>query len=301
MTYWLFFALITPLLWGFANVMDCVIRRHFVKDDMAATWFLSITRLPVIIAIFLIAGFKMPKEIVPVLFMIFGGMLWMFPYVLYYKAIEFEEPSRVILLMQLTPVFTIILAFLGIKEILTITQSLAFILLFLGGSLAAIKRLQTGNWHLSRACWMIIFSSLLWAAADVIFKKFEPQFFSFWDAFAFYLIGGFLFAVFMFLIPSGRKNLTKHFFSLPGRVWKLLFINQVAGLTGSLTFVYALTLGKASLTTVFIGIQPLFVFVLGFLLKRFVPEIQYEDLNKKSLLLKASSFILIIIGLFFLS
>ncbi|MBI4994875.1 DMT family transporter [Candidatus Peregrinibacteria bacterium] len=141
MNTWLIFALLAPVFWGFSNVLDAAIRREFVKNDSAMTVFLAASRLPFIIAFFLIVGVKIPP-IQAVIFMIIGGALWMFPFIFYYKALEFEEPSRVVLLMLTAPIFVLSISFFAINETLTIYQLLAFILIIVGGVFAAIKKLE---------------------------------------------------------------------------------------------------------------------------------------------------------------
>lgn len=298
MDSWLIFALLAPVLWGFSNVLDAAIRRNFVKNDSAMTVFLALTRLPFIIAFFLIAGAKIPPT-QAIIFIIIGGILWMLPFIFYYKALEFEEPSRVVLLMQTAPIFVLIISFFAIGETLAIYQLSAFILIIIGGIFAAIKRLQ-GIWKFSRAFWLILLASALWAASDVIFKKFEPEFFGFLSAFAFYFLGSFLTAPLLLIAPPNREKIFKSFSGLPARAWTLLIIDQISGISGSLSFAYALTLGKASLTSVIISIQPLFVILFSMILAKFIKEIAAEDLSKTTLIFKGASLLFILAGLLIL-
>ena len=66
------------------------------------------------------------------------------------------------------------------------------------------------------------------------------------------------------------------------------------------SFGYALTLGKASLTTVILGVQPLFVFLLGVVLGPIIPSFHLEDTSRKALAFKGISFALVIGGLILL-
>lgn len=298
MNSWLVFALLAPILWAFSNVLDCVIRREFVKNDSAMTAFLALTRLPFIIIFLIATGAKMPAG-EALIFMIIGGVLWMFPFIFYYKAIEFEEPSRVVLLMQTAPIFILLISFFAINETLTIYQFLAFILIVAGGIFAAIKRLE-GIWRFSRAFWLVIFATFLWAVSDVIFKAFAPDFSGFLNAMAFYLLGSFLVAPIMLLAKSSREKICKSFSGLPSRAWKFLIIDQISGIGGTFAFAYALTLGKASLTSALISIQPLVVILFGVILSKFIKEVATEDLSKTTLILKGASLLFIVAGLLIL-
>ncbi len=295
MNSWLFFALLAPLLWAFTNIFDGALRRHFIKSDFALTWIAAVSRLPFVIIFFWIGGFEIPA--LPVLLLMFlGGMLWTGPMALYFKAIEFEEPSRVALLLQMMPIFTLLIAYLLLGETLSTIQAIAFGILITAGVLAAIK--QTGKgWHFSKAFVLVLIAGLLWAFSDVLFKKFELVFSNFFAAFAIYFFGSFLVSIFSMFNKKGRKSILSYFSNLPIRAWLMLIGSMLAGICGSISFAYALTLGKASLTAVIIGAQPLIVFILGLLFARFISEIRKEDTSKNALILKAISFGLVIVGL----
>lgn len=296
MNTWLFFALTAPFLWGMTNLADAAIRRHFVKNDLAFNWFAAASRLPLLLVLFWWGWpwvFPSPAN---VLLLLAGGFLWMAPTWLYFKAIHFEEPSRVALLLQLVPLFTLPFAFLLLGEKLAGGEIGAFALLILGGIFAAMKRFE-GRWHLSKALPLMALAIALWSFSDVLFKKIEPAFPDFFTAFTVYLLGSFLFCVPFMITRKKREETFGHFKNLPLRAWVLLVGTQAAGIGGSAAFAYALTLGKASLTTVLIGLQPLFVFGIGLLLKSWVIEIPREDLSGSSLFWKSLSLALVLAGL----
>lgn len=279
-------------------VIDGAIRRHFVKNDLAITWFMAVGRLPLILILLLFIGFQLPPS-TAMLFMLLGGIFWTLPFLLYYKAIAFEEPSRIALFIQTIPIFTLLIAYFLIQETLTGKQGIAFLFIIIGGMIAALKKLKT-KWHISFAFILILIANITWATSDVLFKKFEPAFNSFLHAFTFFMLGGALVGIIISLFPKGHKAIKQHLSNLPTRGWVYMIISLVGGIAGSLTFGYALTLGKASLTTVIIGTQPLFAFGFGIILAPFLPEVYKEDISKNSLLLKGLSFSMIIIGLIYL-
>ena len=141
---------------------------------------------------------------------------------------------------------------------------------------------------------------LLWASSDVIFKKFEPAFSGFLNAFAVYFLGSFLVSFIILTMPKRRSEILRHFSNLPMRAWLMIIGTIFGGICGSLSFAYALTLGKASLTSVMMGIQPLFVLLLGLFMALFIKEIRREDVGLNALLFKGLSFTLVIAGLILL-
>ena len=87
---------------------------------------------------------KRPEN--PLLKALAAGFLWIFPFILYYRSIEFEETSLVVILLQLLPIFSVLVAYTVLGETLTKLQLIAFMLLFIGGLCASVKSLQ-GRFH----------------------------------------------------------------------------------------------------------------------------------------------------------
>ena len=259
---------------------------------------LSNTTLPIHIVFLILFGIEVPSY-KDGIFMLVGGIIWISPFFMYYKAIEFEEPSRVVLLMQMTPIFIMAIAFFMLGEVLTLQQVLAFALLLIGGTIASVKTLNK-KIRFSKAFLLMAGATFLWGLSDVIFKKTEMNFESFFSAFTVYLLGSFLPAFFILFSKKARSQTVDKFKGLSSRAWGFLASDQLLGISGSACFAYALTLGKASLTGVIIGVQPLLVFVFGLLLAPFFHEFHRERVDKNSLILKGISFILILIGLIYL-
>lgn len=295
MNNWLFFSLLGPFLWGITTVFDGALLRNYIKSEFAKTWFSALTRLPFILLFFWIGGIHFPS--LPIVFWVMlAGLFWLSTLIFNFRALTFEEPSRVAVFIQMAPLFTLLIAFFVLGETLGIDQLFAFVLLLGGGVLAALKKLQ-GLFQLSKAFYLVMVSSFFGALSGVMFKHFEPEFVNFFSAFAIYFLGGFLGTFLLIFRPSHRKKVLKHFKNLPLRAWLMLVFTEFFGTVGVIAFVYALTLGKASLTMVMLGTQPLFALIAGIILSRFVREVRKEDMRKNVLLLKGASFVLIIAGL----
>ena len=297
MSSWLFFALSGPLLWAFTNVFDGALRRNFIRDDLSLTWLTAICRLPFVALFFLISGLSFPNA--PVFFgMIIAGMLWTSPMFFYYKALKEDDPSRIALLLQLVPIFTLPIAFFVIGERLVGFQVLAFVSLIFAGIFASLKKMY-GKWKLSRALFLMALSCFVWAISDVLFKKFAPFFPDYMSAFSVDFLGGFLICFFLFLMPKNKKKVLESLKGLSLKAWLIVFSSVSFGIAGGLSYNYALTLGKASLTSVLMGTQPLFVLIIGLFFAH-VSGFLKEDMRKSSLILKATSFVFLVIGLILL-
>ena len=292
---WLLFALSGPILWGASNVLDSALRRHYVKSDWTLAWLVATGRLPFALVFLFFGGWNFP-DWTSVFWMLICGIFWTLPFLFYFKALETEDTSRVSIFLQMVPAFTLLNAILILNEKLTLSQGVSFGLLVVAGLLASFRAIR-GKWRPGIAFAWLILSCFLWSLSDILFKKFEPAFANFNSAFATYLFGSFLVAAILAIHPVKRKDSIRLFSQLPMRAWAIICVNVVVGIIGTLLFNTALTLGKASLTSAMMGIQPLAAFLIGLFLARTMREISPEDVGKKALLIKLASFILVVAGL----
>lgn len=299
MSSWLLFSILAPLFWGLSNPLDAAVRRCYIKNDFVLTWLLVLMRLFLAVILFLVWGTDFIWGWNTFILMI-AGFLWTLPFLFYFKALEFEETSRVVLFIQMGPIAVFLLAWLIMGETLTLSQFVAFLLILFGGTLAAFKKVNK-KWHFSKAFLLLIVASLMWALSDVLFKYLEPFFGTFKNAFVIYFFGGGLPALFVVFFPQKLKLIKKHMTGLGFRAWSILSVTFVSGILGSVAVAYALTLGKASLTTVFAGLQPLFAFIFGVIFVSFIKEIPKESMTRSDIIFKALSLVFILAGLIYLN
>lgn len=72
-------------------------------------------------------------------------------------------------------------------------------------------------------------------------------------------------------------------------------------LVAALTFLYALSLGPASLVSSINAIQPFYVLIIALLFSVFWPHILKETLEKKTLFLKALAIVFVLFGTFLIA
>jgi len=203
-----------------------------------------------------------------------------------------------VLIMQLLPIFILILSYLIIDEKLEDKQLISFIFLFAGGFLAAIKKTNL-KIKISPAFWLITTACFFWALTDVIFKKYASSFPTFLNAFSWFLLGRCLPSLFVLLSKNLRHRIICATKELNYKLIIGIGTNNLFLIIGSLVFAYALTLGPASLTGVFTGIQPLFVLIFSIVLSRYFKHVESEQLTLKNLAPKGISFILIMTGMIY--
>jgi len=291
---WLIFALLGPSLWALGYVLDSALRRKFIPDELSLTWVMSALRIPVVVGLLFFfnvfaAGAK------PFLFLLLSGFLLTLPYWFYYNALKGEEVSRIAVMIQTIPIFNLLISHFTLHERLTPLQGVAFFLLLLAGFIAALKP-EGKKIKISSVLGLILFASFLWAISDVLFKAYSAAYTHYWDAFTTYLLGG-LFTTALLFRPMVRRSPKKLFRNLSIKGWVYVLCSYTSGTLGTVAFTYALTLGKVSLTSVMMGVQPLLVLVFGVAFYPIIPELTREDISKKSLLLKGISFVLVLAGL----
>lgn len=299
MNNWLLFSILAPLFWGLTNPLDGGLRRYFITDDYGFMWFTMAMRW----VFALIACFFLPLHFVfGVAFwgMVLAGLLWVLPFVFYFKALALEDSSRVSILLQMLPLCVLILAFILLGETLDVREFLGFLLILGGGIMAAFKHSE-GKWSFSKAFWLTLLATFLWSLSDVLFKYFRPDFVNFSSAFFIYFVGGGLPILLLLFLPGERKKMTKYIRAMPLRAWLMLLISLLAGVSGTLLFTQALLIGDAALTAVFVGLQPLFAFLFALIISRLIKEVPAEDLSGINLILKAGALLVIFIGLIYLN
>lgn len=297
---WLLLAIAAPLCWSVSNVIDTVMRRRFIQDDAALMWTYATFRLPLVLLLFAWFGFEFPDQGVGWMMMAVGS-LWTLAFIPYFRALQIEETSRVILFLQFLSVFSFGFAYFILGEALTAQQGVAFIVLLGGGVLAGVKKWK-GIWRFSRAAFgLMMGASFLWAFADVMFKQLSFSFEEFVPAFTLFFLGSFVPGPLLLLVPTMRRKVRKIFDGeLPMRAWGLIALTLVIGNIGSIVFAYALILGKVSLTAVLSDLQPLFVFFLVLGISPFFKTVDPEDISRHALVFKGLSILMITAGIILL-
>lgn len=291
---WLLFALIGPSLWALANVADSALRKKWIANDWALAWIFSLLRLPVLIALFLVANpFQAEARVVAL--MTLSGFLLSLPYLFYYRALKTDDSSLVAVFIQTIPVFNLMISAVFLRERLTMTQGLAFGLLFSAGLLAAL-RLKGGRLKFRSTFGLLLLSSILWAISDVLYKATIDSFPTYMDGFSLYMLGSGL-TTLALLGPALKTHPIRILTKLPSAGLALIMVSLAGGFLGTTAFTYALTLGKVSLTSVLMGIQPLVAFGINWGLAKTTTSVPSEAMDRHSLWMKAISFGLVLAGL----
>lgn len=231
----------------------------------------------------------------------FEGIVYIIAlYTMYYAIDKFEVSTVVPILGGLQPIFIFFLSivFFEIADI-SLKNILALIILIVGTFLISFNKDKTRV--KSKEVLFAIFPAFLFSLDFILTKQvFNSQ--PFLEGLVYMRITSFLFVLLFLFSKEFRKSIFKQ---KKNNNKSLVFIGaQTAGGFGILLQSYAIKLvpvyGLAILNALK-GIQFVFLFIATYLTSIFCPKVLKENFDKKSLILKITSIIIIVIGIALLS
>lgn len=295
---WVFLTLLSALVYTVNIFLDKYLIESKFPEYRALPVFSAIVALPAVIILwFFGAGFLNPKDSI---FVILSGVFTIFAFSLYLEALIKEETSIVIILIQLVPVFVLILSYLFLGEVITSKQLAGFSLLLISSIAVSFKK-EKGGFKFSRAVMFMLIADLFWAL-PYIFIKHVSGGINFSSLVAYESFGVFLGGLFLlYFIPSIKNSFKKTYHKIKKPTLGLVFINEWLFLGGKILTYMAVTLGPAALVAV-LGSTQIFIGILfGILLTFLIPRVFKEDLSRKSLFKKGVLGLLAFIGIILVS
>ncbi len=217
----------------------------------------------------------------------------------YFKALEKNDASIVVVMFQLIPVFSYFLELIFFKENLTLKQILGSIIIIISAVLISFnfeEKNSKGKWF---ALILMIMSSLLsslyFFLFDIAIRNGDYNSCAFWFQIGLLIIGIFLISIRSFrtmFISAVKKNGKKYF--------SLNILNETINLFANLLVHFANVVIPLALANVLIGLQGAFVFILGALGVKLLPKYFKEDLRKKVVVQKVVCIVISIVGLIIL-
>ena len=207
-------------------------------------------------------------------------------------AMRSEEVSRVIPVVNTSPVFVAILAVPLLDERLSYLQWLAVIITVVGAVLISLKG-QGRSTRLRRSFAVLLASSIFFGLANVA-TKYASESIGFWNM---YSITALCFGV-TFLMSSARPKVLGELRAIPdrGRVIMLIIGVELMAFIGIVLSFWAIENGPVSLASTVMGIRPFFVFIFALVVSRLLPDVLDERFGRGVAVLKIASIALIIGG-----
>lgn len=293
---WFYFALLSSIVIAAVNIVDKILISNYNIPPLVYAMVIGVTSLmPLVILPFI--DFKV-LSLAALTFAMLVGFVRVYYTLPYFKALTIEEVSRVVPVLQLMPVFVLVLSTIFLREVLRLQDYAGFAFLVLGGTLCAI-RLGKGL-RLSMAFYLMIVSSFLLAVYSVGLKVlFSSE--DFYSVFIWVQIAGFItFFQFMLFKPL-RSTLVTTYKTTRKRIGALIIGEQAVAYVSVFAYNYAIAHGSISLVSAVVSTQPLFVLLFATALTYRFPKILKEQLTKQDIILKCLGITVIFLGAYLIN
>ena len=223
MNKWIYFALIAQGIWAICSLIDkFIISKGHIKNPAV---FIVLNGFTNLFLIFLLPFVEFTSlNFTDFLIAVFAGATFAISVSFYYKAIQYDEISRVVMLYQITPVFVLFLSFFLIGEILTKNHFLGFLFLISAGLIVSYKKVEK-MFRLSKAFYYMLVSAFF-AALTIVSGKYIYTVANFWGAFLWLRLTA-ICSVGVLLIPSIRSQFVETFKKMDVKVKRLLAFKMV--------------------------------------------------------------------------
>ena len=303
MTTAVLFAIFASFLWGVTNHIDKFMitgieeSKNSIKILLVFSTFIAgIVLTPIWL---ILSNFTISISLISLISILCSSLIYIIATVFYFKAIEKNDASIVVVMFQMIPVFSYFLALILFKENLTIRQIVGSIIIIFSAIIISFDFNEKNNKEKFKALLLMTLSSLCYSIYFILFdigiRNSSYYSCAFWYQIGFLIMGIVLLLFKQFRIPfinALKKNGKRYFI--------LNTINEVINLLANLLVNYANLLIPIALVNVLNGFQGTFVFILGVIGTLLFPKYIKEDLNKKVVIQKIACIILGIIGLIIL-
>lgn len=291
---WFVFALIATLIWSVGAILVKFVRVNYIKSPIG--YLIIAAPVTLYSLVFLFFGKVQIPSTKMLLYIAITAIASFVGYWLYLTAIHEEEISRVITLYGLSPLITLILATIFLKEILTISDYLAFPLIIVGSMLISVRKLK-GRFRFSHGIILVFISIFLYSIQNLFFKLAAEV-----DWVSVMILRQICFAIIpisLFVFSKEIRKKTKDDLKqLNKKRLGLLYTAEIMGITGIVFSYLAIQRGPVSLVNLVHGTEGLFVIILATFLSIFIPRILKEEISRKTIGLKITAALLMLLGLY---
>ena len=287
-------------LWGITNHIDKFMISGIDESGSSVKTLLVFSTLVagiILSPIWLIAS-KVSIGIsnVSLLCVLLSSFVYILATFFYFKALEKNDASIVVVMFQLIPVFSYILALIFFKENLVLQQIIGSILIILSAVLISFDFEERNNKSKWLALILMVLSSLLYATYFFLFDIGIRN--SSYNSCAFWFQIGFLIqGIILICFKNYRSTFIKAIKNNGQKYFSLNITNEVINLIANLLVNFANVTIPLALANVLNGFQGAFVFILGFIGVKLLPKYFKENISKKIVVQKISCIIISIVGL----
>ena len=300
MTFAVVVTIFASFLWGITNHIDKFMISGIDESGSSVKTLLVFSTLVagiILSPIWLIASkFSIGISNISLLCVLLSSFVYILATYFYFKALEKNDASIVVVMFQLIPVFSYVLALIFFKENLVLQQIIGSVLIILSAVLISFDFEERNNKSKWLALILMTLSSLLYATYFFLFDIGIRN--SSYNSCAFWLQIGFLIqGIILICFKNYRSTFIK---AIKNNGQKYIFLNitnEVINLIANLLVNFANVTIPIALANVLNGFQGAFVFILGVVGVKLLPKYFKENINKKIVVQKISCITISIVGL----
>ena len=293
-------AITASFLWAMTIHIDKIMISHTGETSVNIKTLLVFSTLIagiILSPIWLImSNFKVQISIISLICVLLASVIYILGTYFYYKALERNDASIVVVMSQLIPVFSYVLALIFFKENLSVTQIIGSVIITLSAVLISFNFKEKNSQSKKAALFLMIMSSLGYAVYfflfDIAIRHSEYNSCAFWYQMGFLILG-----IILFSIKSFRESFNKVINTHGAKYVSLNVTNEALNLGSNLLINFANVTIALALANVLSGLQGMFVFLIGIVGVKILPKYFKEDLSKKVVIQKIVCIILSILGL----
>lgn len=300
MTVAVIITLLASFLWAITNHID---KYMLCKIDSSTSniktllLFSSLVAGLVLSPIWLlISKFQIQINGLALLFVFVAAILYILATYFYFKALEKNDASIVVVMFQLIPVFSYIFSLIFFGENLNVREIIGALIIISSAVVISFDFTKKSNKNKLVALLFMIMSScfysLYFICFDFAMRNGEYNSVAFW-----YQIGLLLVGIVLISIKSFRMDFKKMIKNNGKKIISLNITNEVLNLVANLMVNFANLTIPLALANTLNGFQGAFCFIIGAIGVWLFPKIINEDLDIKNVIQKVICIILGIIGL----
>lgn len=285
---WILFSVFTYFFLASTNILDKIIRKH--SGPFLVLFLNGLARIPFILTPLFFAFHSSDVTIISLA--IFSGILSNIAFFPFLQALRKEQVSVLVPLWNFIPPLTLLMAKIFLDETLPLYFYFAFGLIFIGSVILSMKDFK-GSFS-KYALSIMILSSILYSV-DSIILKYVSNFLNFSELLFYTGTGNIIVSFGLFFLAN--KNIKEDIKAIKQKKILPLYIIMIS--IGALFYLMSVQNVPISIFTVLGGFQSLFVAGIAFVTHKHLIKID-EKTDLQSIIIKAISILLMVVGLYFL-
>lgn len=292
---WIFLSMLAPLFWAASNFIDKYILGKHTKGIFDFVFFSTITSWFLAAIIYFFVG--MPALSAYLFIPIATGMILIYSYGFYGRALEQGDTSSLVVLFKLVPVVTVVLAFVALGQTLSANELIGFVIVLAGATIVSFEK---SKGIFIKGFGMILIAILMWSVMTLLVDYGLTKM-SFWDFFMFDNLGSALAGLTMFIIPSVRRQVVEGIRTARTAKYIWFTWNNVLDFFGQMSIKKALAIApSAGLVTVVMQVQSFYAILIGIVLTLLIPNVIKEDISASTLIKKSIGAAIMFFGIYVL-